>query len=124
MEGTIFSNSSVTEHMMDKSFDDDRRNTFEQVKALLIAKLQTISSTLNDIDLSQEIENIKGWDYDLMHPIAQVDKSHKSINKSRDSRRRIQDNMIESAPSLKNLNTVRTHNSYSNNNNLIVEQTP
>lgn len=44
MEGTLFSNSSmtVTEHMMERSFDDDKRNMFEQIKSLLIAKLQVI----------------------------------------------------------------------------------
>jgi len=44
MDATILSNSSacVTENMMDRSFEDDRRNLFEQVKSLLIAKLQSI----------------------------------------------------------------------------------
>ena len=44
MEGTVFSSSSMTmtEHMMDRSFDDDRRNMFEQVKSLLLSKLMTI----------------------------------------------------------------------------------
>jgi len=53
MEGTVFSSSSltVTEHMMDRSFEDDRRNMFEQIKSLMIAKLQTIVRTVKGIDL-------------------------------------------------------------------------
>ena len=33
---------SMTENLMDKSFDDDKRNLFEQIKSLLVAKLQAI----------------------------------------------------------------------------------
>jgi len=36
------SSITVTENLMDKSFDDERRNMFEQIKSLLIAKIQTV----------------------------------------------------------------------------------
>jgi hypothetical protein len=61
MEGTVFSSSSltVTEHMMDRSFEDDRRNMFEQIKSLMIAKLQTIIRTVKGIELQKEIDSLK-----------------------------------------------------------------
>lgn len=38
LDGTQSSNT-VTENMMDKSFDDERKNFFEQIKSLLVAKI-------------------------------------------------------------------------------------
>lgn len=66
MEGTIFSSSSVTqtEHMMDRSFEDERRNMFEQIKSLLIAKLQIIQKTVKGINIMKELENVKEWNYE------------------------------------------------------------
>lgn len=68
MEGTVFSSSSltITEHMMEKSFDDDKRNIFEQIKALLLSKLQIIQRTLKGINISKEIENVRNWNYEQL----------------------------------------------------------
>ncbi len=58
---------TLTEHMMDKSFDDDRRNMFEQVKSLLISKLMTIQKTVKGINLQKEIESVKEWNFDFLN---------------------------------------------------------
>jgi hypothetical protein len=49
--------------MMDRSFDDDRRNMFEQVKSLLVAKIMVIQKTVN-INLAKEIKEVQEWTYD------------------------------------------------------------
>jgi hypothetical protein len=36
---------------MDKSYDDERRSFIEQIKSLLIAKIDSISKTIRGIDL-------------------------------------------------------------------------
>ena len=51
LDGTM-SSMTVTEHMMDRSFEDDRRNMFEQIKSILISKMQVIQQTIKQIDLS------------------------------------------------------------------------
>lgn len=38
LDGTM-SSLTVTEHMMDRSFEDDRRNMFEQIKSILVSKM-------------------------------------------------------------------------------------
>lgn len=66
MEGTIFSNSSltITENVMEKSFDDDKRNLFEQIKSLLLAKLQIIQKTVQGINIAQELEHVSSWSFE------------------------------------------------------------
>lgn len=113
MEGTNFSSSSltITEHMMEKSFDDDKRNLFEQVKALLLAKLQIIQRTVKGININKEIESVKAWNFDIISSAntADIQSNNKGYKYSRERR-----NTMDSAPSLKNLNTVRTHQSGNN----------
>jgi hypothetical protein len=36
---------------MDRSYDDERRGIIEQIKSLLVAKIDTIQKTINGIDL-------------------------------------------------------------------------
>ena len=50
--------------MMDRSFEDDRRNMFEQIKSLLIAKLMVIQKTVVGINLQKEIKEVQEWNYD------------------------------------------------------------
>jgi hypothetical protein len=42
--------SSSTD-FMDRSYDDERRGIIEQIKSLLVAKIDTIQKTINGIDL-------------------------------------------------------------------------
>ena len=52
---------------MDRSFEDDRRNMFEQVKSLLLAKLTTIEMTLGGHRIVREcVEEVRSWSYDGM----------------------------------------------------------
>jgi hypothetical protein len=46
---------------MDKSYDDERRSLVEQIKSLLVAKIDAISKTIVGIDLQKELTNIKNW---------------------------------------------------------------
>ena len=46
---------------MDRSYDDERRGLIEQIKSLLIAKIDTIQKTINGIDLQRELSNIRNW---------------------------------------------------------------
>ena len=120
LEGTIFSSSSVTgtENMMDRSFEDERRNMFEQIKSLLISKMLIIQKTIKGINISKELARVKEWNYDQFtqnqqnttSPVADLKSNNKSHARER---RRTQ----VSATSLKNINTFRTHNSWGNNLN-------
>lgn len=88
---------------MDRSFDDDRRNMFEQVKSLLLSKLMTIELTVKGVSLKKEIDEVKEWNFDSLNQVTKHDfKSHqKTTVLDRKS-------SIQQAPSLKNMNTVRT----------------
>jgi hypothetical protein len=46
---------------MDRSYDDERRNLVEQIKSLLIAKIDAIHKTIVDIDLNRELNSIRNW---------------------------------------------------------------
>ena len=46
---------------MDRSYDDERRTFIEQIKSLLIAKIDAIHNTIKGIDMQREIQNIKNW---------------------------------------------------------------
>lgn len=46
---------------MDKSYDDERRSLIEQIKSLLIAKIDAINKTLHGIDLYKYLKSIKNW---------------------------------------------------------------
>jgi hypothetical protein len=46
---------------MDRSYDDERRSLIEQIKSLLIAKIDTIQKTIHGIDLQRELSNIRNW---------------------------------------------------------------
>lgn len=46
---------------MDRSYDDERRTFIEQIKSLLIAKIDAIHKTIRGIDLQREVQNIKNW---------------------------------------------------------------
>lgn len=50
--------------MMDHSYEDERRNIVEQIKSLLIAKIDTIHKTIPDIDLHAELVSVKNWRLD------------------------------------------------------------
>ena len=104
--------------MMDRSFEDERRNMFEQIKSLLISKMLIIQKTIKGINILKELARVKEWNYDQFtqnqqnttSPVADL----KSNNKSHARERR---GTIVSATSLKNINTFRTHNSWGNNLN-------
>ena len=85
---------------MDRSFDDDRRNMFEQIKSLLVAKLIVIQKTVSGINLAKEIKEVQDWNYDGFNLSPQPDET---TNKRKNS--------LVREPSLKNLYTVRTQNS-------------
>lgn len=46
---------------MDKSYDDERRSLIEQIKSLLVAKIDAINKTLTGIDLQKELNSIRNW---------------------------------------------------------------
>jgi hypothetical protein len=46
---------------MDRSYDDERRNLIEQIKNLLIAKIDIIQKTISGIDLQRDLVNIRNW---------------------------------------------------------------
>lgn len=35
---------------MDRSYDDERRNLIEQIKSVLVAKIDAVSKTIPDLD--------------------------------------------------------------------------
>jgi hypothetical protein len=46
---------------MDRSYDDERRNLIEQIKSLLVAKIDSIHKTIVNVDLNRELNLIKNW---------------------------------------------------------------
>ena len=46
---------------MDRSYDDERRNLIEQIKSLLIAKIDAIHKTMVGVDLNKELTSIRNW---------------------------------------------------------------
>lgn len=40
---------------MDRSYDDEKRTFIEQIKSLLIAKIDAIHKTIRGIDLQREV---------------------------------------------------------------------
>lgn len=46
---------------MDRSYDDERRNLIEQIKSVLIAKIDSIHKTIAGLDLTRELNNIRNW---------------------------------------------------------------
>jgi Na+/alanine symporter len=52
--------------MLDRSFDDDRRNMFEQIKSLLVAKIMVVQKTVLGINLTKELKEVQEWSYDSM----------------------------------------------------------
>ena len=48
-------NVSLSTDLMDRSFDDERRNSVEQIKSMFLAKLQSIAKTLTQFDVESTI---------------------------------------------------------------------
>lgn len=46
---------------MDHSYDDERKNLIEQIKSLLVAKIDSIHKTMIGIDLSKELNSVRNW---------------------------------------------------------------
>jgi hypothetical protein len=44
--------------MLDRSFDDERRNMFEQIKSLLVAKIMVVQKTVLGINLTKELKEV------------------------------------------------------------------
>ena len=53
--------TSVSTDLLEKSYEDERKNLLEQIQNLLISKLQTITKIIPGMQLSQELTTIQGW---------------------------------------------------------------
>lgn len=74
---------------MDRSYDDERRNLIEQIKSLLVAKIDSIHKTMVGVDLNKELTNIKNWK--IVEPpqmqlvMNSYDTNHNSAHSRRDN---------------------------------------
>jgi len=48
----------------DRSYEDERRHLVESIKSILVAKLQTVSKTLPDVEITDSLESVKSWKFD------------------------------------------------------------
>lgn len=67
---------------MDKSYDDERRNLIEQIKSLLVAKIDSIHKTIYSIDLNKELNSIKNWKIIEQPQFLMVANSYETGNNS------------------------------------------
>ena len=94
MEQTQLSNST---DFQDKSYDDERRSLIEQIKSLLVAKIEAISKTVSGIDLNRELSSIKNW------KIVEIPPLHLAMNS-------YESNSVTSRNTFKNFNSQHTVN--------------
>jgi len=57
---------------MDRSYEDERKNLVEQIKSLLVAKIDSIHKTVQGVDLTKELTQVRAWkvaesSYDTNH---------------------------------------------------------
>ena len=79
---------------MDKSYDDERRNLIEQIKSLLVAKIDSIHKTIYSIDLNKELNSIKNWKIIEQPQFLMVANSYETGNNSYQSRRDTHGNLF------------------------------
>lgn len=79
---------------MDKSYDDERRNLIEQIKSLLVAKIDSIHKTIKDIDLTRELTNIKNWKIIEYPQFLMIANSYETGNNSYHSRKDTNGNLF------------------------------
>ncbi|CDW89343.1 variant sh3 domain containing protein [Stylonychia lemnae] len=83
---TQLSNST---DFMDRSYDDERRNLIEQIKSILIAKIDSINKTVIGLDFQRELNNIRNWR--IIEPptqqlhISSYDTNHNSATSRKDT---------------------------------------
>ena len=53
--------SNSTECLMEKSYEDERKNLCENIKNMMMAKLETVQTTLPDFDLGVEMCKVSKW---------------------------------------------------------------
>jgi len=46
---------------MEKSYEDERKNLCENIKNMMMAKLETVQTTLPDFDLGVEMCKVSKW---------------------------------------------------------------
>ena len=51
-------NVSLSTDLMDRSFDDERRNSVEQIKSIFLAKLESIAKTVPQFDVEPTIQAV------------------------------------------------------------------
>lgn len=78
---------SYSEDFLDRSYDDERRSLVEQIKNLLIAKIDAIQKSVMTIDLAKELNSIKNWK--IVEPphlaMNSYDTNHNSATSRKDS---------------------------------------